>query len=189
MNQTGKDGLLGNKIVAAVLTAGLVLWGAGRVAQSLMRDEPPDKPAIQIAALPSAAPAQAAGPAGPQSVLALLAKADVARGQAFVQQQCAACHTFDQGGANGVGPNLYGVMGAPMFAHAGFRFSAAVTSKAHGDWTYDAMNEWLYDPDRFAPGTGMSYAGIHNTQARADVIAYLRGLSTRPLPLPVIPAS
>lgn len=184
MSKTGKDGLLGNKIAAGVLTAGLVLWGANRVAHIFVSDEAPETPAIQIAALPSAAPAAATAPAGPESVLALLASADIAKGQAFVQQQCSACHTFTQGGANGVGPNLYGVLGAPMFAHAGFSFSAAVKAKAHGDWTYDQMNEWLYDPGKFAPGTGMSYAGIHNTQTRADVIAYLRGLSASPVPLP-----
>ncbi len=183
MNKTGKDGLLGNKIAAGVLTAGLVLWGANRVAHIFVPDEAPEKPAIQIAALPSAAPA-AVAPTGPESVLPLLASADVAKGQAFVQQQCSACHTVTQGGANGVGPNLYGVLGAPMFAHAGFSFSAAVKAKAHGKWDYDEMNEWLYDPAKFAPGTGMSYAGIHNTQTRADVIAYLRGLSASPVPLP-----
>jgi cytochrome c len=184
MSKAGKDGLLGNKIAAGVLTAGLVLWGANRIAQIVVPDEAPEKAAIQIAALPSAAPAAATAPTGPESVLPLLAKADVAKGQAFVQQQCSACHTVDNGGANGVGPNLYGVLGAPMFAHSGFTFSAAVKSKAGGSWDFDKMNQWLYAPNDFAPGTGMSYAGIHNTQTRADVIAYLRTLSTRPLPLP-----
>lgn len=183
MNKAGKDGLLGNKIAAGVLTAGLVLWGANRIADIVVPDEAPEKPAIQIAALPSAAPA-AQAPTGPESVLPLLAKADTAKGQAFAQQQCSSCHTFNEGGANGVGPNLYGVLGAPMFAHSGFTFSAAVKAKAKGSWDFDKMNEWLYAPDKFAPGTGMSYAGIHNTQTRADVIAYLRTLSTRPLPLP-----
>ncbi|HTQ72450.1 MAG TPA: c-type cytochrome [Acidocella sp.] len=184
MSKSGKDGLLGNKIAAGVLTAGLVLWGANRIAHTVMPDEAPEKPAIQIAALPSAAPATAAAPAGPESVLPLLASADIAKGQAFVQQQCAACHTVDNGGANGVGPNLYGVLGAPMFAHSGFTYSAAAKSKASGSWDFAKMNEWLYAPNDFAPGTGMSYAGIHSTQSRAEVIAYLRTLSTRPLPLP-----
>ncbi len=184
MNKSGKDGLLGNKIAAGVLTAGLVLWGANRIAHIVMPDESPEKPAIQIAALPSAAPAAATAPTGPESVLPLLASADIAKGQAFVQQQCSSCHTFTNGGANGVGPNLYGALGAPMFAHAGFTYSAAVKAKASGSWDFDKMNRWLYAPNDFAPGTGMSYAGIHNTQSRADVIAYLRTLSTRPLPLP-----
>ncbi|MDE1897221.1 MAG: c-type cytochrome, partial [Rhodospirillales bacterium] len=183
MSKAGKDSLLGNKIAAGVLAAGLVLWGANRIADIVVSNEAPAKPAIQIAALPSAAPA-AAVPTGPESVLPLLASADVAKGEAFMQQQCSSCHTFDNGGANGVGPNLYGVLGAPMFAHSGFSFSAAVKAKAKGSWDFDKMSEWLYAPNDFAPGTGMSYAGIKNTQTRADVIAYLRTLSTRPLPLP-----
>ncbi len=183
MSKAGKDSLLGNKIAAGVLTAGLVLWAANRVADFVVKDEAPAKATIQIAALPSAAPA-AAAPTGPESVLPLLASADIAKGQAFVAQQCAACHTLTNGGANGVGPNLYGVMGAPMFAHTGFSFSAAVKAKAKGSWDFDKMNQWLYAPSDYAPGTGMSYAGIKNTQTRADVIAYLRTLTNRPLPLP-----
>ncbi|MBU6448984.1 MAG: c-type cytochrome [Rhodospirillales bacterium] len=183
MSKAGKDSLLGNKIAAGVLAAGLVLWGANRIAHIVVSDEAPEKPAILIAALPSAAPA-ATAPAGPESVLPLLAKADISKGQAFMQQQCSACHTFDNGGANGVGPNLYGVLGAPMFAHTGFSFSAAVKAKAKGSWDFDKMSDWLYAPNDFAPGTGMSYAGIKNTETRANVIAYLRTLSTRPLPLP-----
>ncbi|MDE1907159.1 MAG: c-type cytochrome, partial [Rhodospirillales bacterium] len=183
MSKAGKDSLLGNKIAAGVLAAGLVLWGANRIADIVVSNEAPAKPAIQIAALPSAAPASAV-PTGPESVLPLLASADIAKGEAFVQQQCSSCHTFDNGGANGVGPNLYGVLGAPMFAHTGFSFSAAVKAKAKGSWDFDKMSDWLFAPNDFAPGTGMSYAGIKNTQTRADVIAYLRTLSTRPLPLP-----
>lgn len=184
MQNSGKDGLFFNKIAAGVLTAGLVLWGANRIAHILIPDEAPEHAALKLAALPSAAPATAPAPSGPESVLPLLASADVAKGQAFVAQQCAACHTLTAGGANGVGPNLYGVLGGPMFAHAGFTYSAAVKSKAKGDWDYDKMNQWLYAPNDFAPGTGMSYSGIHNTQTRADVIAYLRTLAAQPVALP-----
>lgn len=184
MQNSGKDGLFFNKIAAGVLTAGLVLWGANRIAHVIIPDEAPEHAALQVAALPSAAPATAPAPSGPESVLPLLASADVAKGQAFVAQQCAACHTLTAGGANGVGPNLYGVLGGPMFAHAGFTYSAAVKSKAKGDWDYDKMNQWLYAPNDFAPGTGMSYSGIHSTQTRADVIAYLRTLAAQPVALP-----
>ncbi len=185
MSKSGKDSLLGNKIAASVLTAGLVFWGANRIAQVFIPQDTPDHPAIAIAALPSATTPQTATAApGPASILARLASADTAKGKAFAQQQCAACHTFTQGGANGVGPNLYGVLGSPMFAHAGFSFSDAAKAKAKGDWTYDTMNDWLAAPNKFAPGTAMSYPGIHNTQTRADVVAYLRTLSASPMALP-----
>jgi cytochrome c len=126
------------------------------------------------------APAAAAGLA---SIVGLIGSANVAKGQAFVQQQCSACHTLNPGGAAGVGPNLYGVLGAAMFA-GNFSYSAAVKAKAKGNWNYDNMNAWLADPSAYAPGTQMSYPGIKNTQTRADAIAYLRTLSASPLPLP-----
>ncbi len=182
MSETGKDSLLINKIMAGILTAGIVFWCANRIAAIIIPDEAPKTAAIKIAGLTTAA--APAAPAGPASILPLLATADVAKGAAFVAQQCAACHTVTQGGAAGVGPNLYGVLGAPMFSSAGFTYSEAAKGKAKGNWDYGKMGGWLADPASFAPGTAMSYAGIKNTQTRADVVAYLRSLSATPLPLP-----
>jgi len=183
MSERGKDALLVNKIAAGVLTAGLVFWAANRIADIVVPDDAPKTPAIRIAGMQTAAPPPAAG-AGLPSIIPLLAAADVAKGSAFVQQQCSACHTLNAGGAAGVGPNLYGVIGGPMFAGSGFAYSAAVKAKAKGNWNYDNINAWLADPAGFAAGTAMSYAGIKNTQTRADAVAYLRTLSATPLPLP-----
>jgi len=183
MSNSDKDSLLTNKIAAGVLTAGLVLWGANRLAEIFVSGEAPKVPAITLTALPSAAPAAVVSNVL-ESIIPLLAGADVAKGEAFVQQQCSSCHTVNQGGADGVGPNLYGVLGGPMFAHPGFTYSDAAKGKAKGNWDYDSMNEWLASPAHFDPGTAMSFSGIHNTQTRADVVAYLRTLSASPLPLP-----
>jgi cytochrome c len=182
MSSSGKDTLLLNKIMAGILTAGLAFWCANRIAAVVIPDEAPKTPAITITGMTTAA--APAAPTGPASIIPLIAAADVAKGQAFVQQQCSACHTLNQGGANGVGPNLYGVLGGPMFAGAGFSYSDAVKAKAKGNWNYDNMNLWLTDPSSFAPGTAMSYSGIKNTQTRADAVAYLRTLSASPIPLP-----
>jgi len=183
MSETGKDALLGNKIAAGLLTAGLIFWAANRIADIVIPDEAPKTPAIKIIGMQTAAPPAAAA-AGLASIIPLIAGADIGKGTAFVQQQCSACHSVNQGGAAGVGPNLYGVMGGPMFAGAGFGYSDAAKAKAKGNWNYDNINAWLADPQSFAPGTAMSYAGIKNTQTRADVVAYLRTLSASPLPLP-----
>jgi cytochrome c len=183
MSNTGKDSLLGNKIAAGVLVAGLLFWGANRVADVVVPDDAPKHPAIKLTGLATnAAPAAVA--ASLVSIIPLIGSADVAKGMAFVQQQCAACHTLNQGGAAGVGPNLYGVLGGPMFSGAGYAYSAAVKAKAKGNWNYDNMNAWLADPATFAPGTAMSYPGIKNDSTRADAVAYLRTLAARPLPLP-----
>lgn len=182
MSETGKDGLLLNKIMAGFLTAGIVLWGANRIASVVIHTEAPEKTAITITGMQTAAAPVAA--AGLASIIPLIAGADVAKGAAFVQQQCSSCHTLNQGGAAGVGPNLYNVVGGPMFAGAGFSYSAAVKAKAKGNWNYDNMNAWLDDPASYAPGTEMSYPGIKNTQDRADVVAYLRTQAASPLALP-----
>jgi cytochrome c len=182
MSSSGKDSLLINKIMAGILTAGIAFWCANRIAGIVIPDEAPKTAAITITGLQTAA--APAGPVGPASIIPLIATADVAKGMAFVQQQCSACHSLNQGGANGVGPNLYNVIGGPMFAGAGFNYSDAVKAKAKGNWNYDNMNLWLTDPSGFAPGTAMSYTGIKNTQTRADVVAYLRTLAASPLALP-----
>ena len=103
----------------------------------------------------------------------LLAAADPAAGEA-VFAKCVACHTVDQGGANGIGPNLYGILGKPIGKHAaGFAYSSDLAEHG-GEWTYENLDTWLAGPKRFAPGTKMSFAGLSDPQARANIILYLR---------------
>jgi len=101
-----------------------------------------------------------------------------------VQQQCAACHTLAKGGANGMGPNLYGIVSAKAFSAPGFSYSDAVKAKSGTPWTADALSAWLQSPATYAPGTRMFYPGIKNDQTRADVIAYLNKNSDNPAKLP-----
>jgi cytochrome c len=126
----------------------------------------------------------AAVPAAEPSMDALLASADVAAGEANTKKLgCVACHTFTQDGKNGLGPNLYGIVGEPIGQGKGFNFSAAL--KAHqGKWTYDELSKWLTKPAAYAPGTRMTFMGVPDPKARADIIAYLRSLSPNPEPLP-----
>jgi cytochrome c len=139
-------------------------------------------PKAEAAAAPASAPA--AAPAGGEPMAALLAKADVAAGQkSTLQLGCIACHSFNEGGKNGLGPNLYNVVGHPAAAHEGYTYSAALKGKG-GEWSYDKLNAWLTKPATYAPGTKMSFAGISDAQTRANVIAYLRSLSPTPAPLP-----
>ncbi|MCO6418771.1 cytochrome c family protein [Siccirubricoccus sp. KC 17139] len=172
-----------NKAFAAVLTAGIAFMLAGQLGKLLVHGEKPHESAIQIGdvgAAPASAPA--AAPAL-EPISPLLANANVQNGQTIAQRQCGSCHTFNQGGRNGVGPNLYGIVGAPHGHAEGFNYSAAIKGK-EGPWTYEQLNEWLHKPSSYAPGTRMAFAGLNNTQQRADVIAYLRSLSPNPAPLP-----
>ncbi len=182
MSEAGKDSLLINKIMAGILTAGLAFWAANRIANIVVPDDAPKTAAIKIIGLQTAAAPTAA--AGLASIIPLLGGADIAKGLAFVQQQCSSCHAVAPGGPNGIGPDLYNVMGGAMFLVPGYSFSDAAKSKAKGNWNYDTMNAWLAAPQSFAPGTTMSYSGIKNTQTRADVVDYLRTIAANPLPLP-----
>ncbi|TKD53265.1 c-type cytochrome [Sphingomonas baiyangensis] len=119
-------------------------------------------------------------------IATLLASADVAAGQASFSK-CASCHSINQGGAAGIGPNLYGVMGQPHGAKPGFAYSDALKGIS-GNWTFEAMSDWLLSPRRYAPGTKMSFAGLSNDQERANVIAYLNAQGSN-LPLPPPPAA
>jgi cytochrome c len=169
-----------NKSVAAVLVAGIVFFLAGLIGTNLVREKVPATTAIAIN-VPSAISGQP--PSGPAPIGSLMADASAADGQAFTKTICVACHSFDEGGKAGVGPNLYGILGAPHAHMAGFNYSDALKSK-QGPWTYQELNQWLYKPSAYAPGTRMAFGGITNDKQRANVIAYLRSLSHNPEPLP-----
>jgi cytochrome c len=179
------DSMEVNKGIAAVLVAGIVFFLTGLVADNLVSETPLEKTVLDIKGVPAASSgATAPAPAELPPIAPLLAKADTGAGDKFVHTVCAACHSFNQGGKPIVGPNLYGIVGAPHDHEADFNYSPALEKFKGQPWTYDALNHWLDDPQTYAPGTRMTYAGIKSTQQRADVIAYLRTLSPNPEPLP-----
>ncbi|WP_375397525.1 c-type cytochrome [uncultured Sphingomonas sp.] len=120
-------------------------------------------------------------------IATLLGAADPAKG-ADVFKKCAACHTVDQGGANGIGPNLYGTVGEAIAqGKAGFAFSDALKAKS-GKWDFDSLSAWLTSPRKYAPGTKMTFAGLSSAQDRANVIVYLNSQGSN-IPLPPPPAA
>jgi cytochrome c len=183
------DSMEVNKGIAAILIGGILFFLTGLIGDSLVRERLPEKPALAIAAAPAAPAGGEAKPAGPAPIAPLLASADPQAGEQFTHKVCVACHTFDKGGKNGVGPNLYGVVERPRDSEPGFSYSAPMEKFKGQPWTFDALNEWLYKPSAYVPGTRMAYAGIPSDKQRADVIAYLRTLSDSPVPLPAAQAA
>lgn len=89
--------------------------------------------------------------------------------------RCSICHTVQKGGANGLGPNLFGVVGRKAATAPNFAFSAAL--KGSGiTWTPDKLKAWVSGPAKLVPGTKMAFAGIADPKQADDVIAYLATL-------------
>jgi cytochrome c len=175
-----------NKIAAAILLAGIIAMVASFLAEELVKPKPLAQPAYVIAGAeqkPAAAGGGAPQEAALEPIGPLLAKANPTDG-ANVAKQCAACHTFDKGGPNRIGPNLYGVIGGPHAHVEGFAYSKAMEGMHDKKWDYEELNKFLTNPKAYAPGTKMTFVGLRKPEQRADVIAFLRSKSDSPPPLP-----
>ncbi|MBB3691702.1 cytochrome c family protein [Sphingomonas sp. BK580] len=173
-----------NTIFGWVLAGAGVALGLSIVGSQVFHGERPEKMGYAIEGVEEAG---GGGAAAEVPIASLLASADPAKG-AEVFKKCAACHTINQGGANGIGPNLYATLGEGVAqGKAGFAFSDALKSVG-GTWDFEKMNAWLTSPRKFANGTKMTFAGLGNPQDRANVIAYLNQQGSN-LPLPAAPAA
>ncbi|MDP6704736.1 MAG: cytochrome c family protein [Alphaproteobacteria bacterium] len=191
-----------NKYAGAILGSLLILFVINAVGNLLVHPAPPEKAVIAIELPESAATEEetkaaeakteekseekaeattaAAAPAG--GLGALIAAADAARGQKLAKK-CAACHTFDKGGKNKIGPNLYGVVGRAKAAVEGYKYSAALAGFG-GDWSFADMAAFLAKPKAFLKGTKMTFAGIKTAEDRAALIAFMLQFHDSPPALP-----
>jgi cytochrome c len=172
-----------NKILGAILGTCLIMLALNIGAGAIFAPEKPSKPGYNIAVKEQAEGEKAGAAKEPdQPIETLLAKASVEKGQATAKQ-CQACHTFEKGGPNRVGPNLWNIVNRTRASEAGFNYSAAMKGKS-GNWSFDELNKFLTNPRSYIPGTAMTFAGLSRAEQRADVIDYLHTLADNPVPLP-----
>lgn len=158
-----------NTAAGWVLFAGIVGLGLSSVSSRYFATHAPEEGGYPI----ESAVEEGEGGAEALDYGALLANADPTQGEAAAVSRCGTCHTFDQGGATGQGPNLYAIMGKPVGGDVpGYTFSDALVDHG-GSWTYENMFDWLESPRAFAPGTKMSFAGLSSPEDRANIIRYM----------------
>ncbi|MES2728755.1 MAG: cytochrome c family protein [Pseudomonadota bacterium] len=160
-------------VLAAFILAGVIATLSGTISRMVVHPHVLHEDVVKIEAMSDGGAAGPAGPKGPEPILAMLATADVAKGEK-IAKACAACHSFDKGGANGVGPNLWNTVGGNKQHAAGYAYSGALLAQGGDKWTYAELNKFLYKPKEYAPGTKMSYAGLKKPEDRAALLAWLR---------------
>ena len=177
------DELRLNKVFAGFLFAALLLMAGVKIADVMVPHQELAENAyvIEVAETTEAA-AAAPVDTGPEPILALLTDADLGAGEKL-SKKCSACHVFDAGGQNKVGPALWNVVNRPLGASEGYAYSDALAGFG-GAWDYAALNAFLAKPKGYISGTKMNFAGLKKPQDRANLIAWMRAKADSPVALP-----
>lgn len=175
-----------NKAAGAVLMVLILTMGVGIVSDIIFEPTIPGKPGYEIVIASSedaTTEVEAEPEAVPMSERLMAASAD--DGQK-VAKKCAACHSFEQGGANKVGPALWNIVGRAPGGVDGFKYSAAMATYGESNpaWTYENLDNFLTAPKKYLSGTSMGFAGLRKPEDRANMIEYLRQQADSPAPVP-----
>ena len=177
------DELRLNKLFAGFLFAALLLMAGVKIADVMVPHQELAENAYVIEVAETTDTATAAPvDTGPEPILALLVGADLGAGEKL-SKKCSACHVFDAGGQNKVGPALWNVVDRPLGASEGYAYSDALAGFG-GAWDYAALNAFLAKPKGYISGTKMNFAGLKKPQDRANLIAWMRAKADSPAALP-----
>lgn len=185
------DGFQFNKYAGAVLATALGIVVLGHfVGPSLVKESYPKEPAYALPMLEEAA-SGGDGEAAKVVDLGTLMLAASADQGAVIANKCKSCHSFEKGGPNMTGPDLWDIVGRTPGTHGGFAYTAAMKGVAGRPWDFAHLDEFLANPRASVPGTAMSFAGLKKPEERAAILLYLRTLTDgtpAPLPAPAAPA-
>ena len=173
-----------NKIIVSILFAIFLVLGINKITDVIFYVEKPENSAYQVANVDTSNTTVSTTDSKSISdgnIMALFASTSAADG-AKVFKKCAACHSVNKGGANKIGPALWGVIGRKAGSISDYKYSKAMA--AHGkNWSFEEMNGFLIKPKDWIKGTKMSFAGLKNAKERAAVILYMNENTDSPLPL------
>ena len=174
-----------NKIIVSIVLTVILVMGINKITDAIFYVEKPEKSAYQVASVTTVASSTSAETnsvsSESENIMALFASTNAAEG-AKIFKKCAACHSITEGGANKIGPALWGVLGKPTGSAPGYKYSKAMAS--HGkNWAFEEMNGFLIKPKDLIKGTKMSFAGLKKAEDRAAVILYMNGNTNSPLQL------
>lgn len=174
-----------NKICASILVAGILALVTGFAADGLYRPEKHlEKRGFEVEGASDEAASGAVADTGPVDILTFMAAANPAEGEKSAKK-CVSCHTFEKGGADKQGPNLWNILGGPVAHSASFGYSPAMLEhKGKHKWGFQELSDFLTNPKKYVTGTRMGFAGIKKPEERANLLAYLRTLSDSPIPVP-----
>jgi cytochrome c len=173
-----------NKISASILVALLIAMMGSLLSEYLVHPSNLEKPSFVVEGVETSSKPtdKSTDDDTLKPITPLLASANVEHGKE-IAKKCTQCHTFEKGGSNKTGPNLWGIIGAKVAHIADFAYSSGFKDKG-GTWDDEKLNILLHKPRAFVQSTKMSFVGLKDAQERADVIAYLHTLSDSPVPLP-----
>jgi len=171
-----------NKIIVSILFAIILVFGINKITDSIFYVEKPEKSAYQVTNMTTVASTTAAETSSDSGNIMMLFASTSAADGAKIFKKCAACHSIAEGGANKIGPALWGVLGRAAGSVPDYKYSKAMA--AYGkNWSFEEMNVFLIKPKDWIKGTKMSFAGLKSEKERAAVILYLNTSTNNPLPI------